>query len=127
MANSGGWRFHVLCVLAVLLVFCILSSATSHTVLPQPDEALYANPGYNLLYNGHSGTTLYELRGYMPMSLAHRTYWQFPLYFFVTPLWFRIAGFGVWQVRAFSMLFGLIGLVSWYWIARILSGSAAAG
>lgn len=127
MARLTSGRSHLWCAVAVLALFCILSCATAGTVLPQPDEAVYSNPGYNLLYNHHSGTTLYELRGFMPMSLGRRTYWQFPLYFLVTSLWFRIAGFGLWQVRLFSTLFGLLGLVSWYWIARILSCSATAG
>ena len=127
MTDSVNGRFQVWCALAVIVLFCILSHATARTVLPQPDEAVYSNPGYNLLYNHHSGTTLYELRGLMPMSLGRRTYWQFPLYFFVTPFWFTVVGFGLWQVRLFSIIFGLLGLVSWYWIARTLSGSAAGG
>jgi hypothetical protein len=127
VSNPPNERTELWWMMSVLVVFCILCGATARTVLPQPDEALYANPGYNLLYNGYSGTTLYELRGYMPASLGHRTYWQFPLYFFVTPVWFSMVGFGVLQVRAFSILFGLVGLISWYWIVRMLSGSSKAG
>lgn len=143
MATPTGGRFHLWRVFSVLLIFCILSVSTSRTLLPQPDEANYANPGYNLLYNGHSGSTLYELRGYlyngqsdmklhdagasMSMSELRRTYCPLPLYYFVTAAWFWIVGFGLGQVRLFSTLFGLLGLVSWYWIGRILSGSATAG
>lgn len=114
-------------VTAILVFFCILAFAGANTILPQPDEAVYANPGYNITYNGFPGTTLYELRGYMPLSMAQRTYWQFPLYFFSTAFWFRMAGFGVFQVRLYSLLFALMSLGSWYWIVRRLTGSASAG
>jgi 4-amino-4-deoxy-L-arabinose transferase-like glycosyltransferase len=115
-------------VFAILALFCILAIAGAKTFLPQPDEAAYANGGYNIAYNGNMGTTLYELHGfYMPMSLAQHTYWQPPLYFFSTALWFRILGFGLLQVRAFSILFGLLCVASWYWIVRRLTASETAG
>lgn len=127
MPVSKGSAGHWWCWTGILALFCILTIATARSVLPQPDEAVYANPGYNVLYNGHIGTTLYELRGFMPLSVLRITYFQFPLYFFVTPLWFKAVGFGVMQVRAFSIVFGILGVVSWYWIVRLLCGSATAG
>ncbi len=63
----------------------------------------------------------------MPESLLRRTYWQSPMYFPITAGWFRIVGVGVVQVRLLSILFGLLALVSWYWITRLLLGAATAG
>lgn len=118
---------HKWCVAAIFVLFSILTSVGANTLLPQTDEAVYANPGYNLTYNGHTGTTLYELRGYMPESMSRHTYWQFPLYFFVTAAWYKVFGFGLFQVRLLSILFGLVSITSWYWIVRRLSGSPTAG
>jgi 4-amino-4-deoxy-L-arabinose transferase-like glycosyltransferase len=99
-----------------------LTIASARTSVPKPDEANLANPGYNLAYNGHVGTTLYHSRG---TAMYRRSYYHLPAYFFLTAGWFRLAGFGLFQVRLFSWLFGLLGLVSWYWIIRQLSGPVA--
>lgn len=114
-------------VLWILGVYLLLSLSIVFTTRPQPDEAIYANPGYNLLYNGQMGTTIYELSGFMPASLAQRTYWQPPLYFVTTAAWYRIAGFGLIQVRLLSVLFGLLALYSWNSIARSLFPSPNVG
>ncbi len=116
------WR-----VLAVITFFSILCAATAFTLAPQPDEAVYANPGYNLAWNGHMGTTLYELRGFMPLSMARRTYWQPPVYFLISAGWFRLVGFGLLQVRLLSEIFGILALISWYGIVKYLFRSPAAG
>lgn len=118
MIHPRPWGVAVTC--ASFLLLCVL---TARSFAPQPDEAVYANPGYNICYNGHIGTNLYETKGYMPASLAKRTYWQFPLYFFTTAAYFKLVGFSLLKVRAFSIGFGLVGLLSWYFIVRNLSGS----
>ena len=108
----------------ICAIFLSISVATLLTARPQTDEAVYANPGYNLLYNGRMGTTLYELRGYMPLSMTERTFWQPPLYFLITAAWYRLAGFGLFQVRILSVLFGLLAIYSWFMLGRCLSGSS---
>jgi len=105
-------------------IYLSISVATLLTARPQTDEAIYANPGYNLIYNGRMATTLYELRGFMPLSMAERTYWQPPLYFLTTAAWYRLVGFGLFQVRILSVLFGLLAIYSWFMIGRCLSGSS---
>ena len=125
---SGTHRRRTLgTALTILLVFLVLCVLAAGALLPQPDEAVYANPAFNLNYNGHLGTTLYELRGYMPASLGQRTYWQFPAYFVVAAGWFRLVGFGLAQVRLLSTLFGILGLVSWYLVVRRLTGQPRSG
>ncbi len=128
---AGGQPHHmkykIAKIAAVLVLFGVLTVSVAETILPEPDEATYGNPGYNLIYNGHSGTTLMELRGHMPLSLARRTYWQFPLYFFLTAAWYKIFGFGLLQVRLLSAAFGLVALLSWYVIVKQLCRSEIAG
>ncbi len=54
-------------------------------------------------------------------------YWQPPVYFLATALWYRIVGFGLFQVRLLSIVFGLLCLISWFTIVRGLARSAVAG
>jgi 4-amino-4-deoxy-L-arabinose transferase-like glycosyltransferase len=127
--ETSAWRarLQVCLVIGILAGFAVLTIASDRTVMPNTDDAGLANPGYNLAYHGYPGTTLYETAGFMPDSMKRLTYWHFPAYFYLTAGWFRVAGFGIFQVRILSTLFALLGLVSWYWIARRLAGSAEAG
>ena len=123
--RSGSLHFWY--ALLILISFCVLTIGTARTSQPKPDEAVLCNPGYNLVFNGYPGTTLYETLGYMPESLKRWTYWHFPAYTYVCAVWFKVFGFGLLRMRLLSTMFGLLGLTSWYWIARCLSGSANAG
>jgi len=123
-ARLPGGRTLPALILGFYLMLCL---SAVFTLRPQTDESVYANPGYNLLYNGRMGTTVYELRGFMPLSMAERTYWQPPLYFVTTALWYRMAGFGLIQTRLLSVLFGVLALYSWNVIARSLFGSFTLG
>jgi 4-amino-4-deoxy-L-arabinose transferase-like glycosyltransferase len=113
--------------LAIVAFYLLLSGATLTAIIPMPDEAGYANPGYNLVYNGHLGTTVYELRDFLPLSMAKRTYQTAPLYYFVTAAMYKLCGFGVIQVRILSLLFGMMAMISWFWMVRILCSSERAG
>ena len=108
----------------ILGFYLVLSLGTMFTVRPGTDESGYASPAYNLLYNGRMGTTIFELRGYMPLSMAERTYQQPPLYFLTLALWYRLVGFGLIQTRLLSVLSGFVALYSWNVIARSLFESA---
>jgi 4-amino-4-deoxy-L-arabinose transferase-like glycosyltransferase len=112
--------------LAIVGVYLSMTLALAVTARPQSDEAVYANPGYNLIHDGRMGMTLYPLPDYLPLSAAQRVYIQPPLYFVVTAALFRIAGFGLIQVRLLSIFFGLVCLASWYTIARSLTKSITA-
>jgi 4-amino-4-deoxy-L-arabinose transferase-like glycosyltransferase len=125
--QDKGARGHWWSAIAILAAFAALTLASDRTAMPRTDDAGLANPGYNLAYNGFPGTTVYETRGFEPDSLRRLTYWHFPGYFYLTAGWFLLVGFGTFKVRILSTLFGLLGLVSWYWIARRLAGSADAG
>jgi 4-amino-4-deoxy-L-arabinose transferase-like glycosyltransferase len=111
---------------AILVCYLLLNISVALTGRPQTDESVYANPGYNLLHSGRMGTTLYELRGFMPLSLAERTYWQPPLYFLTTAAWYRLFGFGLLQTRFLSTLFGALVICCWCVIARSLLQSKTA-
>jgi 4-amino-4-deoxy-L-arabinose transferase-like glycosyltransferase len=109
--------------LVILILYVGLSLALIFTARPQSDEASYANPGFNLLYHGRMSMTVFELRGYLPLSSAQRCYWQPPLFFLLTATWFRIFGAGLLQLRLLSLLFGLLTLVCWYAVVRRIQRS----
>jgi hypothetical protein len=65
------------------------------------------------------GTTLYDEDGPIPTeSLKQHTYWNPPLYFLANAALFKLSGFGVFQVRAASILWGITALASWYILLR---------
>lgn len=55
------------------------------------------------------------------------TYWNMPVGIFAQALWYKLVGFSMLKMRALSMLFGLLALVSWFVIVSKLSGSRLAG
>jgi 4-amino-4-deoxy-L-arabinose transferase-like glycosyltransferase len=111
---------------AIVLIYLLLSVATVLTARPETDESVYANPGYNLAYNGHSGTNLYQLGEFAPVSMASRTYWQPPLYFVITAIWYKLVGFSLTTTRLLSVLSGLVVILSWYVFSRRLMRSDSA-
>ena len=120
------------CGIAILIVYLTLSIGSVFTAAPQTDEAVLANPGYNLVHHHNMGTTLYQLGDYMPSSLAQHTYWLPPLHFVTTAVWFQIWGFGMPQLRLLSVLFGMLAIISWFlvvyhlqkvgWMALLAAG-----
>jgi hypothetical protein len=118
---SPRTRCAILC--GIIAIYLVLTVGVMFTTLPESDEAAYANPGYNLAFNGHMGMTIFELRGYMPASSAERCYWQPPLYFVLTAGWFKLLGFSAVKMRILSILFGLLTLWSWYVLTRHLTNS----
>lgn len=114
---------HKALTIAILLISSLLGLAGAHTALPQGDEAGYANPGYNLIYNGFSGVTVFHLPEYMPLSYGKHFLAAPPGYLFLIAAWSRFAGFSLFQVRLLSVLFSLVVLISWLTIARHLLNS----
>jgi 4-amino-4-deoxy-L-arabinose transferase-like glycosyltransferase len=122
MGLTQTW--HRAAAAGIVVVFLVVSMAIALTA--RPDESGYANPGYNLVYNGRMGTTLYQLGDYMPNSLGVYTYWQPPLYFFVTAAWYKLVGFCLTSTRLVSVFFALLAIFCWYAFVRRLLGSVSA-
>jgi 4-amino-4-deoxy-L-arabinose transferase-like glycosyltransferase len=114
-----------ICAVLIVVVYVISTLGIAFTSEPQSDESIYANPGYNLAFNGHMGTTIQDPESFsVPVkSIVERTYWQPPGYFVATSLWFRTIGFSFFRVRLFSMLFGLLAIAAWYCFAYRLQAS----
>ena len=113
-------------ILPILLVFVALAVLCAHTNLPWSDEAWEASPALNLITKGSFGTSVVDptasFRANNLTGIREHTYWNVPLLPLAEAAWFRVAGFGLMQVRYLSILWGLVALWAWYRMLKILSG-----
>lgn len=116
------WKALSVCVvvMVVLAVFLLLAKR------PWFDEGGYANPAYNLLHHGTLGMPIWE--GGNPLhDRAHWTFTMPPLHFVLQAGWYALFGIGVFQMRALSLLFGAICVVSLGVLVGRLSGNRQTG
>ncbi|MBA3439459.1 MAG: glycosyltransferase family 39 protein [Pyrinomonadaceae bacterium] len=117
-------RFYQAFALGVALVFVALSIGSALTKRPWSDEGWFASPAFNLSRNGVMGTLVLEpAQAEWLKGIDRHTYWTVPLHLVTQAGWYEIFGFGLLQMRTLSMMFGLVGLLSWYVIMKALSGS----
>lgn len=120
LSRSAFPKHHVLIALSILTVYASLSVATALTQIPGTDEGFFANPAFNLLTKGSFGTTVLETFGTPFKGMEHHTYWIMPLQPLALSFWYRLFGFGVFSTRTFSIICGIVALVSWFIILRSL-------
>ena len=109
----------IVCGLA-LVVYLSLAAGLARTKLPWRDEAHFANPAYNLAFNGRLVTTIIEPDDPFLRGIDRHTYWVLPLYPVLLAGWFKVSGFSLIRLRVFSILWGIIALGAWYLIAMRL-------
>ena len=68
-----------------------------------PDAAVFADAALNLLSAGHLGTGLV-------VGMTDHVYWQPPGYCLALAAAFKVFGYGLWQLRLLSLLFGALCL-----------------
>ena len=68
-----------------------------------PDAAVFADASRNLLVTGHLGTDLV-------VGMSNNLYWQPPGYCLALAATFKVFGFGLWQLRLLSLVFGALCL-----------------
>lgn len=111
----------------VALIYLTTAIASAYTLLPNVDEAWFTIPGYNLAENGFFGTsTLEETANFRQVRLDginQYTYWIMPLFPLTQAFWGKIVGFGLWQTRFVSVIFGMIALSAWFALIRMLTGN----
>ena len=90
---------------------------------PWNDEAVLGTPGITLIQNGHLGTKALEEATFP--NIHRYTYSAFPLFLLVTAGWYKLAGFSLLSLRAFSMLATAVLLLEIFFLTRKLTGSAA--
>jgi len=114
-------------VALVILCYLLLGYARAISTSPWNDEAWYSSPSWSLIHNGTTGTPLLEEAGQFWKGINQRTYWVVPLQFFVQVPWFKLFGFSLLSARLFAMSWGLVGLISWGFIVRRITGDALMG
>ena len=123
IADAKRYR---LALAAILLVSVSLSAGLALSRRPFCDEAWFASPPYNLLNHGHMGMTVLDPHGFVFAALVKDidkfTYWVLPGYLLVQAAWYSIFGFGLFTMRALSIAFSAVALISWYAIIYWLTG-----
>ncbi len=108
----------------IIGIYFIFGISRIFTNMPWCDEGCYTSPAVNLVRNGYLGSRVHVKDGTLLESWKHHTYFEPPLYFLAEATIFRIAGVGLFQARFLSILFGLLGLIAIYYIARRVLNNA---
>lgn len=111
------------------LAYLLLVSGSIRTFLPWCDEGWFADPAYNLITRGSLGTSVLDPSGTFSTfrnarleGLDRHTYWIMPVHPLLQAAWYKLAGFGLFQMRALSALAGAVALFAWFVVVRRLTG-----
>ena len=116
---ADAWRLLTPFVVA-LAIFVILATSLALTKAPWCDEGWFANPAYNLAFHGQMGTNVLEPSGHFLNAylkgIQERTYYVVPIHMVALAGWFKIFGFSLLAMRAYSMVWGALGLLFIFYI-----------
>lgn len=123
-------RIYRAAAVAVVLVYLALAWVHGMTLAPFCDEGWFAEPAWNLMTRGVMANTVLDptasFRGIRLDGIQKHTYWVMPFYMLAQAAWYQAVGFGLFSMRALSILCGLAGLAAWYWTMRAVSEDRAA-
>src|SRR5262245_52634252 len=140
--HSSGRRLRLLAIASI--AFCLGSSLLlNRTVAPGRDEGWDADPGYQVYSTGHLRSAVLDpsspkkdacegigclFHSDKPTQMRtwsagtdKRVYWHMPLHLLLQAGWYRIAGFGLIQLRIISTFFAMVLLAAWYVVVRSLA------
>jgi len=120
----GLYRPHQIAAAGIVCLYLIAALGCALTQRPWCDEAWFSSPALSLITRGYMGTPVLDPTSrWIPLTGIDRyTYWIMPLYPLSQVPWYKIFGFGLLQMRLFSMFWGLVALASWFQIMKRLSG-----
>lgn len=110
----------------ILLLYLALATGNALTMFIWSNEAWFAAPAHMLCTKGVFGSSLFESAGGWLRGCDRYTYWILPLHILLQAAWYKVFGFGLLTLRSLSILWGAVGLVSWYLVARTLLGRSKA-
>lgn len=94
------------------------------TKAPWCDEGWFANPSYNLAFHGKMSTNVVNPYGHFLNAylsgIKERTYIVPPNHMVALAGWYRLFGFSLLTMRAYSILWGAISLAALFYILYIL-------
>lgn len=117
---STRWFYPSIMAGAVLL-YLGLAVGSAMTYRPEIDEGYFASPAVNLLTSGSMGSPVIEEAGTRLKNIGQRTYWVLPLHLLAQAGWYKLFGFSLLSMRTLSAFWGLVALLSWFFIMRTLS------
>ena len=108
--------------------FLCLAGSLAYTLAPWDDESWFATPGWNLISQGHMGTSALDPtatfssggsdtlnhKGVPLTGIDRHTYWVMPLHFVATAAWYKVFGFSLHSLRAFTISWALLALLCWF-------------
>ncbi len=110
---------------AVVLFSLLLATGAALRRRPWCDEAWFASVAYNLIHHGFMGMTVLDPHGYIfhpyVEGIDRYTYWVMPGYLLLQAAWYKVVGFSLFSMRALSILWGGVALLSWYIVVRWLT------
>lgn len=105
------------------LLYITLVFAMARTRRPWNDEAMFANPAWNLVQHGFLGSTVIEDEAGIP-DIHRYTYWMFPFYLVLLAGWFKLVGFGLLKMRLLMSMSALVFLWEWWLLVRRWTASS---
>jgi len=126
--DSSRWRA-LRSILPFLGLYLVLAWAGAHSLLPWCDEGWFSDPAWNLMHRGVLGNSILDpTASFREVNLAgidRHAYWIMPLYVLAQVPWYKLAGFGLMQMRLLSALWGLPLLLAWWFILSRLAPDPA--
>jgi 4-amino-4-deoxy-L-arabinose transferase-like glycosyltransferase len=125
--SADAWArpgFESRIVLGGLILFLALAIGMSVTRIPWCDEVLFNSPALNLITKSHMGMSNVETAGSVAVGLDRYTYTTPPLFFLAQAAWYKLLGFGLFLMRATSLLWSLVVLAAFFRIVRKMTGEA---
>lgn len=119
--HSRPSKFLAMAGIGTLYLATALSVAT--VIYPLDDEAVFANPAYNLITSGHFGTNIIEHYNTLP-GIETRTYWFQPLFSLLLAGWLQVLPMDLFSQRLLSVAWGSVALAAWFVLCARLAGSA---
>jgi hypothetical protein len=114
----------LLIVGGIVAVYLLLAGAQADTARPWFDEAIHAVPAVDLITRGVMGYPIGDTCLFLgAKGLHNRMYQTMPLSHIGPAVWYKLVGFGVLRMRWYSILWGLVTLLSCGYIVRILMES----
>ncbi len=102
----GNKNFHRTVAAGVVILYIALAIGSARTKRPGSDEAWFASPAVNLITRGSMGTSVLEGTGLSIEGIDRYTYWVMPLYLVTQAGWYKITGFSLLSMRAYSAAWG---------------------
>src|SRR5262245_41775348 len=142
LAKSGGGRMHKVgaprwfsikrlsWIGLISVVYLLAAASIASRRAPWNDEGWFAEPAYTLITKGYMGSPIIHprgtwLRGELTGIQTH-TYWIMPGSPLIQAAWYRLFGFGVMQMRAISILAGLLVIWTWAFLVWNITGNLPA-